>query len=116
MFLSQYVTGLVGEGSALSIASVLLKKGAQSAGVIGAAPRADNSYSGPSSRVPSPPSKGRPAAPRRLSTRDFFDLQALDAAEENDWNMVLAVGEHPDNVSQRHVRTQDIVVKGYENG
>lgn len=118
------MTGITAENSVLSLSSVLAKKGAESAGVIAAAQRAGNGYSGPSSRVPAPNSTSAPStrgskpgnSSRRLSTRDFFDLQQLDAAEENAWEMVLAVGEHPDNTSQRNTRTQDIVVKGYENG
>jgi hypothetical protein len=60
--------------------------------------------------------KSANAARRRLSTRDFFDLKQLDQEGEEDWEMVLAVGEHPDNIGQRKARVQDIVVKGYEDG
>jgi hypothetical protein len=115
----QVVTGFTAEQSILSLAAVLLRKGAESDGVIAAAQRAGNTYS--SGAPPPPPPhqsgpKGRPNAGRRLSTRAFFDLQQADAEEENDWEMVLAVGVHPDSVGQRKARGQDVVVKGYENG
>ncbi len=119
---------MVPESSILSLSSVLLKKGAESAGVITAAPRAGNNYStGPS--ISAPKLKGATGssntssnfnakASRRLSTRDFFDLRQCDADEdrERDWEMVMAVGEHPDSVQQRRARLQDVVIKGYANG
>ena len=99
---------------------MLVRKGAESAGVITAAPRADNKYasnkSSSSATAPSQPRAKAGGANKRLSTRDFFDLSELDQDGEDDWEMVLAVGEHPDSVGQRKARVQDIVVKGYEDG
>lgn len=101
------------------MASVLIGKGAESAGVITAAPRADNKYASSKSTNSSASAvqaRGKSGANKRLSTRDFFDLSELDQEGEDDWEMVLAVGEHPDTIGQRKARVQDIVVKGYEDG
>lgn len=108
------------EKSVLSLSAVLIHKAAESEGVISSAPKA-NSAPAPSTgmaQVPNKSNKPNPKASRRLSTRDFFDLKSLGnaVAAVDDWEMVLAVGEHQEYGRKSENRIQDIIFKGYQNG
>lgn len=104
----------------MSLSAVLIHKSAESEGVIAAAPKA-NSAPAPSTgmaQVPNKSAKTNQKASRRLSTRDFFDLKSLGNAVSaaDDWEMVLAVGEHQEYGRKSDNRIQDIIIKGYQNG
>lgn len=107
---------MVPEKGVLSLSAVLIAKSSESAGVIASAPKA-NSAPAPSTGIPQVANKSNKSA-RRLSTRDFFDLKALDRQINavDDWEMVLAVGEHQEFGRKSGSRIQDIVFKGYEDG